>query len=104
VNQARRGGEDGIRVGSAKDGKVVAFISEIASDANMPEGIAADSSGIIYGGWTSKMKKQSRNSARRWAALWLPAHCANISCVARVKSPTYRWAHVAEHVRISSLP
>jgi hypothetical protein len=39
---------------------VVAFIPEIAPDANMPEGIAADSSGIIYGGWTGKM------NVRRW--------------------------------------
>ena len=33
---------------------------EIAPDANMPEGIAANSSGIIYGGWTGKM------NVRRW--------------------------------------
>ena len=39
------GFKKGIRVGSAKDGKVVAFIPEIAPDANMPEGIAANSSG-----------------------------------------------------------
>ncbi|MGB8612683.1 MAG: peptidyl-alpha-hydroxyglycine alpha-amidating lyase family protein [Pseudolabrys sp.] len=54
------GFKKGIRVGSAKDGKVAAFIPEIAPDANMPEGIAADSSGIIYGGWTGKM------NLRRW--------------------------------------
>ena len=54
------GFKKGIRVGSAKDGKVAAFIPEIAPDANMPEGIAADSSGIIYGGWTGKM------TVRRW--------------------------------------
>ena len=54
------GFKKGVRVGSAKDGKVVAFIPEIAPDANMPEGIAADSSGIIYGGWTGKM------NLRRW--------------------------------------
>ena len=54
------GFKKGIRVGSAKNGKVVAFIPEIAPDANMPEGVAADSSDIIYGGWTGKM------NVRRW--------------------------------------
>jgi NHL repeat len=54
------GFKKGIRIGSAKDGKVVAFIPEIAPDANMPEGIAADASGTIYGGWTGKM------NVRRW--------------------------------------
>ena len=50
----------GIRIGSAKDGKVFAFIPEIAPGANMPEGIAADAQGVIYGGWTGKM------NMRRW--------------------------------------
>ena len=54
------GFKKGIRIGSAKDGKVVAFIPEIAPGANMPEGIAADASGTIYGGWTGKM------NVRRW--------------------------------------
>ena len=39
---------------------MVAFIPEIAPGANMPEGIAADASGTIYGGWTGKM------NVRRW--------------------------------------
>jgi 6-bladed beta-propeller protein len=54
------GFKKGIRIGSVKDGKVVAFIPEIAPDANMPEGVVADSSGIIYGAWTGKM------NVRRW--------------------------------------
>jgi len=43
-----------------KDGKVTAFIPEIAPNANMPEGVAADKDGIIYGGWTGNM------NLRRW--------------------------------------
>ena len=54
------GFKKGVRIGSAKDGKVVAFIPEIAPGANMPEGIAANSSGTIYGGWTGNM------NVRRW--------------------------------------
>ena len=54
------GFKKGIRIGSVKDGKVAAFIPEIAPDANMPEGVVADSSGIIYGAWTGKM------NVRRW--------------------------------------
>ena len=54
------GFKKGIRIGSVKDGKVAAFIPEIAPNANMPEAVAADSSGIIYGGWTGNM------NVRRW--------------------------------------
>jgi streptogramin lyase len=45
----------GIRIGSVKDGKVTAFIPEAGPKAGMPEGVAADDQGIIYGGWTGKM-------------------------------------------------
>jgi sugar lactone lactonase YvrE len=54
------GFRQGIRIGSVKDGKVTAFIPEIAPNANMPEGVAADKDGIIYGGWTGNM------NLRRW--------------------------------------
>jgi hypothetical protein len=54
------GFKKGIRIGSVKDGKVTAFIPEIAPNANMPEAVAADSSGVIYGGWTGNM------NVRRW--------------------------------------
>ena len=49
------GFKKGIRVGSVKDGKVVAFIPEAAPGAGMPEGIAADAQGNIYAGWTGQM-------------------------------------------------
>jgi sugar lactone lactonase YvrE len=42
----------GIRIGSVKDGKVVAFIAD-AGTSEMPEGIAADDEGNIYGGFTA---------------------------------------------------
>jgi sugar lactone lactonase YvrE len=54
------GFKKGIRIGSVKDGKVTSYIPEIAPNANMPEGIAADRDGIIYGGWTGNM------NLRRW--------------------------------------
>ena len=48
------GWQRGIRIGSAKDGKVTAFIPDPNSDPNMAttsaaEGVAADSKGDIYG-------------------------------------------------------
>jgi len=43
-----------------KDAKGVAFIPGIAPEANVPEGVVADSSGIICGAWTGKM------NVRRW--------------------------------------
>ena len=44
----------GIRIGSAKDGKVTAFIQETV-DVGALEGVAADDSGNVYGGYTNKM-------------------------------------------------
>jgi DNA-binding beta-propeller fold protein YncE len=43
----------GIRIGSVKDGKVIAFVPEMAPQKGMPEGIAVDDSGTIYAGWTA---------------------------------------------------
>jgi esterase/lipase superfamily enzyme/sugar lactone lactonase YvrE len=43
----------GIRIGSAKDGKVTAFIPETLTGA--PDGIAADDQGNLYGSWLGKM-------------------------------------------------
>ena len=63
------GFKKGIRVGSAKDGKVAAFIPEIAPDANMPEGIAADSSGIIYGCLKTKFDNNDGEGHRRPASM-----------------------------------
>jgi hypothetical protein len=54
-NQARNPGfERGIRIGSAKDGSVRAFIPDPNRDPNFPttsaaEGVAADANGVIYG-------------------------------------------------------
>ena len=48
------GFKQGIRIGSAKDGKVTAFIQETV-DVGALEGVAADDSGNVYGGYTNKM-------------------------------------------------
>jgi sugar lactone lactonase YvrE len=45
----------GIRIGSAKDGKVTAFIPEASAEAQAPEGVGVDDAGNVYGGWTGKM-------------------------------------------------
>jgi sugar lactone lactonase YvrE len=44
----------GIRVGSVKDGKVTAFITGGDPVSEMPEGVAADHEGNVYGGFTAK--------------------------------------------------
>jgi sugar lactone lactonase YvrE len=49
------GFKQGIRVGSAKDGKVTAFIPEPTDLAAGPEGVGVDDAGNVYGGWTGKM-------------------------------------------------
>jgi DNA-binding beta-propeller fold protein YncE len=46
--------KQGIRIGSVKDGKVTAFISG-AGTAEMPEGVAADDQGNVFGGFTANM-------------------------------------------------
>jgi sugar lactone lactonase YvrE len=42
----------GIRIGSAKDGRVAAFIPE-TKELNALEGVAADDDGNVYGGYTN---------------------------------------------------
>jgi len=52
VNKTRTDWKRGIRVGSAKDGKVTAFIPDPDADAtgtSAAEGVAADVQGNIYG-------------------------------------------------------
>jgi sugar lactone lactonase YvrE len=49
------GFKQGIRIGSAKDGKVTAFIPEPSAEAGAPEGVGVDDAGDVYGGWTAKM-------------------------------------------------
>jgi sugar lactone lactonase YvrE len=48
------GWEEGIRIGSAKDGKVVAFILDPDPDGSQ-EGVAADAEGNVYGSLTGGM-------------------------------------------------
>ena len=51
-NEARNPGfKTGIRIGSAKDGKVAAFIP--ITDA--PEGVGFDDAGNVFASWTGKM-------------------------------------------------
>jgi sugar lactone lactonase YvrE len=42
----------GIRIGSVKDGKVTAFITEEGANRHLPEGVAADKDGNVFGGFT----------------------------------------------------
>jgi sugar lactone lactonase YvrE len=53
----------GIRISSVKDGNVTAFISALDSNVEMPEGIAADKDGNVFGGLTehTDVKKYVRN-------------------------------------------
>lgn len=53
----------GIRIGSVKDGKVTAFIAAPSADYEMPEGVAADADGNVFGGFTAKtdVKKYVKN-------------------------------------------
>lgn len=48
------GFQQGIRIGSAKDGKVTAFIPE-TKELGALEGVAADDQGIVYAGYTGSM-------------------------------------------------
>ena len=49
------GFKQGVRIGSAKDGKVTAFIAEPSAEAGTPEGVGVDDAGNVYGGYTAKM-------------------------------------------------
>jgi DNA-binding beta-propeller fold protein YncE len=49
------GFQQGIRIGSVKDGKVTAFIPVISAEAGAPEGVGVDDAGNVYGGWVEKM-------------------------------------------------
>ena len=53
----------GIRIGSVKDGKVTAFITSPDANEEMPEGVAADKDGNVFGGFTTHMnlKKFAKN-------------------------------------------
>jgi len=47
--------KQGIRIGSVKDGKVVAFIPATPAVQHMPEGVAADGEGNVFAGFTELM-------------------------------------------------
>jgi sugar lactone lactonase YvrE len=49
------GFKTGIRIGSAKDGKVTAFIPTPNAEIATPEGVGFDDAGNVYGSWTGKM-------------------------------------------------
>jgi DNA-binding beta-propeller fold protein YncE len=49
------GFKQGIRIGSIKDGKVVAFIPQVSAEVGTPESISVDDAGNIYAGFTNKM-------------------------------------------------
>jgi hypothetical protein len=50
------GFKQGIRIGSVKDGKVTAFITDTsAPDGAGAEAVGVDDAGNVYGGWTDKM-------------------------------------------------
>jgi DNA-binding beta-propeller fold protein YncE len=55
--------QQGIRIGSVKDGKVTTFIPSIDAKISMPEGVAADKDGNVFGGFATGMdfKKFARN-------------------------------------------
>ena len=57
--------KQGIRIGSVKDGKVIAFIDK-AGTHEMPEGVAADAEGNIFGGFTAEqtVKKFTKSDRR----------------------------------------
>jgi sugar lactone lactonase YvrE len=47
--------KQGIRIGSAKDGNVTAFIPAPSAEIGTPESITVDDQGIVYAGYTNKM-------------------------------------------------
>ncbi len=53
----------GIRIGSVKDGKVTAFINDGGAKIEMPEGVAVDKDGNVFGGFTANqdVKKFVKN-------------------------------------------
>jgi sugar lactone lactonase YvrE len=53
----------GIRIGTVKDGSVTAFISSPDTSVAVPEGVAADKDGNVFGGFTehTDVKKYVRN-------------------------------------------
>jgi len=59
--------KQGIRIGSAKDGKVIAFIDN-AGTREMPEGVAADDEGNVFMGFTAEQTVKKFATSDRRAA------------------------------------
>jgi len=61
TDKVNPGFKQGIRIGSVKDGKVTAFISQLPGEDGA-EGVGVDAAGNVYGGWTDKrtMRKFSK--------------------------------------------
>jgi DNA-binding beta-propeller fold protein YncE len=62
-----KGFKQGIRIGSVKDGQVIAFIDS-AGTTEMPEGVAADDEGNVFGGFTANMTVKKFVKSDRRAA------------------------------------
>jgi DNA-binding beta-propeller fold protein YncE len=62
-----KGFRQGIRIGSVRDGKVTAFIDN-AGTTEMPEGVAADDQGNVFGGFTANMTVKKFEKTDRRAA------------------------------------
>jgi sugar lactone lactonase YvrE len=54
TDKTNPGFQQGIRIGSVKDGKVVAYIPETKELSSL-EGVAADDAGNVYGGYTNTL-------------------------------------------------
>jgi DNA-binding beta-propeller fold protein YncE len=60
--------KQGIRIGSVKGGRVTAFISAAAGTTEMPEGVAADDDGNVFGGFTANQTVMKFEKTERRAA------------------------------------
>ena len=54
TDKTNPGFQNGIRIGSVKDGKVTAFIPQTDPSIGAPEGLTADDEGNIYASYTNK--------------------------------------------------
>jgi DNA-binding beta-propeller fold protein YncE len=54
TDKTNPGFQNGIRIGSVKDGKVTAFIPQTDPSVGAPEGLTADDEGYIYASYTNK--------------------------------------------------
>ena len=52
--QNNKGFKQGVRIGTASDGKVTAFIPAPSEEIGTPEGLTVDDQGYVYAGYTEK--------------------------------------------------